>query len=133
MKTDDIGVRSSRNVPSHSARVPVSGLHLRRRRVVVGLSGAIALCLVLGALPALGAFWTIAIVFVVALATYMVLLARFAGVGSSTGHRRRTWEGGEFNAPEEWVSPQFDGAVAVHDRDPARLPWVRLLAEERSA
>ncbi|MGB9112581.1 MAG: hypothetical protein WCF24_07620 [Acidimicrobiales bacterium] len=132
IRAQNAGPLSRHHVARHVLHAQVGGLRLRRRRILSALSGALAFSLVLGAVPALSAFWTIAIVLVVALAAYIVLLARFTGA-ESPGRHRLSSEDGDIHAPEEWVSPHFERAVSARDREAARRPWVRLLAEEQSA
>ncbi|MGA8297521.1 MAG: hypothetical protein WB770_10800 [Acidimicrobiales bacterium] len=84
--------------------------------------------LVLGAVPALRAFWTIAVLLAAALTVYLFLLARFAATASD---QQRGWYGDETRVPEEWVNASITDSAG--QRDCSRMPWVRLIVEERSA
>jgi hypothetical protein len=121
-----------RHTPRHSTRTAIGDLRTRRKRVLSAFSGALALSLILGVVPALRAFWTISILLAVALTAYLVLLARFTAAETSAGRPRRDWRDDSVNAPEDWVSPKLDGTGTL-DQGASRAPWVRLLVEEQSA
>jgi uncharacterized membrane protein len=107
----------------HSSRSSGPDMRLRRRRVLVVSAGALAFSLVLGAVPALRAFWMISILLAVALVIYLVLLARVVSMGTT---RRPSVDDG---APESWVSAHRH----LEEASDTRMPWVRLLVEENSA
>jgi hypothetical protein len=123
-------VCTNRDRPRHSSRATPSTLRLRRRRLLSIFAGALAISLILGALPELRAFWTIAIVLSVLLVAYVVLLSVFAA-DSSPSHQRRLPAEADLSEPEIWFNPHQDlGDVERHE---ARMPWVRLVVEEQSA
>lgn len=125
--------RGRRSYPRHSSVASVPGLRQRRVRVLSTLGSALAISLVLGAVPVLRAFWTAAIFVAAALTAYVVLLARFTAVETSVGRQRCVGSEDRLHAPEDWVNPHLEGDGATRDADMTRPPWVRMLVEERSA
>lgn len=111
----------------------MSGLRQRRIRVLSTLGSALAISLILGAVPVLRAFWTVAIFAAMALAAYVVLLARFTAAEAPVARHRRVRIEDRIHAPEDWVNPHLEGESAKRDGDMTRPPWVRMLVEERSA
>ena len=123
-----------KNGPRHSPLASGSDLRLRRRRVLSAFGGALAVSLILGAVPGLGAFWTISVVLAVSLTAYVVLLARFTAAEAASSPGRHSADGrDELRVPGDWVIRQYGETGDVHDRDMPREPWVRLFVEKRSA
>jgi hypothetical protein len=125
-------VAARRDLPRRPSHAPISG-RLRRIRVLYAFGGALTICLVLGAVPALRAFWTISIVLAVGLVAYVVLLVRVTATARSSPRRIPVGGHREVGAPDDWVSHELDADNAIHVGGVSREPWVRLLLEERSA
>jgi hypothetical protein len=118
------------SVARHSSRASHAKLRLRRRRLLSIFVGALAISLILGALPELSAFWTIAIVLSVILVAYVALLSFFAA-DAAPSHQRRVAEEADLSAPEIWLNREQE--QSDFQRRDERLPWVRLIVEEQSA
>jgi len=109
----------------------------RRRRLALTVLGSVfLLTLIIGFVPALRAFWAVAVIFAALMTAYIFLLARCVAAEANGAHSRHPLEAGlgRHAIPwnEELLSPS--PATDADGADVTQLPSrVRLLLDERSA